>query len=354
MTQFDINQSGTTGLDTGVQDYTVPSESLDYADQETTYDFPNASEHIGFYKNVPELKSAIDQLAIWTCGKGFSTTPVFDVMLKSFSGWGEDTFDNIMRNMIVMKKVCGDSFAEVIRNDRGIPINLKPISPERMKVVCKGGRISRYEYSHGDGKPVVKFNREEILHLSNDRVGDEIHGTSSIDAVKWIIEARNEAMETYKKIMKRSLALGVLYVDTDDNDKLTAIKSKYKDAVNKGEVLVLPEGVAKLEDSKVSVQDFISWIQYLENFFYQAIKIPRQIVNSEGTEASSKVGFLTFEPVYCAEARTLEQDLLKQLGITIVFNKPPSLMDNVQSDEEKNTGQTGIQPKEAGVNLEPE
>jgi hypothetical protein len=195
-----------------------------------------------------------------------------------------------------------------------------------------------------------------MLYLSNDRIADEIHGVSVIEACKWVIEARNEAMDTYRKILKRSLALGILYIDSDDLTKINSIMTQYKEAINKGEVLVLPKDVAEIKDAPLSVKDFLSWISYLENFFYQAVGIPKIILggSQEFTEASSKIGYLTFEQVYMSEQRKLEQDLWKQLGIKITFERPVSLKDELIESEAANTGQTGIQPKEAGVNLQRE
>ena len=104
---------------------------------------------------------------------------------------------------------------------------------------------------------------------------------------------------------------------------------------------------AQLEDSKVSPKDRLSWIQYLENFFYQIVKIPRAIVNSaDYSEAASKVGYMTFEPIYTREQTLLEADIWSKLGLRIKFNRPPSLHGVVAEDEEKNVGQTGFQASE--------
>ena len=89
-------------------------------------------------------------------------------------------------------------------------------------------------------------------------------------------------------------------------------------------------------------------IRYLENFFYQAVGIPKIILGGaqEYTEASSKVGYLTFEQVYMAEQRLLEQDLWAQLAIRLEFERPTSLKEEVVTSEAANTGQVGFQPNE--------
>jgi hypothetical protein len=113
-------------------------------------------------------------------------------------------------------------------------------------------------------------------------------------------------------------------------------------------MLVLPMKTADIKDSAVSVKDFLSWISYLENFFYQAVGIPKIILggSQEFTEASSKVGYLTFEQVYMSEQRKLEQDLWNQIGIFVKFERPISLKDEMAQSEAKNTGQVGFQPND--------
>jgi len=163
-------------------------------------------------------------------------------------------------------------------------------------------------------------------------------------------------MDTERKLRRRQLALGILYVDTENKTKRDALIKQYQDAIDKGDMLVLPDKTARIEDTGVRPQSHIDWINYLENFFYQAVGIPKIILggSQEFTEASSKVGYLTFEQVYMTEQRLLEQDLWNQLAIKIEFERPVSLKEPIQESEAANTGQVGFQPKEAGINMERE
>jgi len=356
MATLDINASTTTT--TTVEDYEVEGVSLDFAgdQRETFWDFTDVSTNYGYYFNIPELKSAIDTLAIWTVGKGYELEVTSDEpIIDKINGWGKDTFQSIMENLIVTKKIIGDSFAEIIRNDKGTLVNLKPISPERVRLVLnRQGILKRYDIQKKNGK-YIQFETSDILHLCNERVADQIHGTSVVDATKWVIDARNEALADERMIKHRELALGVLYVDTDNITKRNKIMEQYSKAVKNGEVLVLPKDTAELKDTGISPKDRLAWIQYLENFFYQAVRVPRVIATSEGfTEAGGKVGYLTFEPIYTKEQRTLELDIWNQLAIKIKFNRPASLGGTVQEDEAKNTGQLGFQPKDTKATVERE
>lgn len=358
MGKYDTASTTTTDFDNNVTDYSVDSVSLDEAtSNETIVDFSEFEQNIGYYKSIPQLKSSIDQLALWTIGMGWKTASVEDeVKLSRITGWGQDSFDSIMRDLLVLKKVNGDSFAEVIRSEKGNLINLKKLSPSRMRIIVDSkGIIVRYEQKLID-KSIRKLKKSQILHLCNDRIGGEIHGTSAIEACKWVIDAHKEAMVAKRMVINRSKALGIAYYETDNTGKISYINGQIEDAVKNGEMLGLPKDMVEIKEYPTkNLGDILQWIQYLENFFYQIIKVPRVIATSEGlTEAGSKTGYMTFEPVYTSEQRLLEQDIWNQLGIRIKFTKPPSLRDNMQEDEEKNTGQTSIQPKEAGINMERE
>lgn len=350
----ELNISKTAVLERGIEDYSVSSQALDTASSdETTWDFPNAQKNIGYYKSIPELKKAIDALADWTTGRGYSTDAGTKADLDHIQGNGKDTFQSVIWNLQVMKKVIGDAFAEIITKDN-ILLNLKPISAERMRAVYgKNGLLKRYEYKQLNGDP-VKFKPEEILHLVNDRVGDEIHGVSVVDACQWVIDARNEAMTDYRKVLHRNvIPVRIIEIDTEETTKRDKLMAEYKEAIQKGEVLVIPKGTVSFGEDTVTIENPIVWIQYLENFFYMAVGIPRVILGGTDTytEASSKMATMNFDQVWESEQAELEQDLWNQLGIKISFERPASLIDTMQSSEAKNTGQQqATQPNDFQIN----
>ena len=255
-----------------------------------------------------------------------------------------------MWNHEVVKLIVGDAFLEVIMHD-GILINLINISPERVRVAVKGSRIQHYEI--WDGGKWKKKERKEILHSMNKRVGDQIHGTSQIDATQWVIDARNEALQTNRMIEKRGRALGIVYYKTTNEGKIEFANKQIEKAVENGQMLGLPEDTAKIEPfiSK-SLSERMDWIRYLENFFYQTFGVPRSIATSDGTtEVGGINGHLIFEPIYAKEQTDLEGDLWGQTATQITFNRPPSLAPQARENAEKNTGQTTIQPAEVGPQL---
>ena len=89
---------------------------------------------VGYYKSIPELQAVIDKVALWTVGKGFKTDDKTKERLSKIRGAGKDTFDDILENAVRVRRICGDFFAEIIKNKRGEIVNLKPLNPQSMQI----------------------------------------------------------------------------------------------------------------------------------------------------------------------------------------------------------------------------
>ena len=353
---FDQSLATTTDFTNQVPDFIVDSRALDVvnATGETFVYFDQAQQNFGYYFKIPEIYSAANALATWTVGKGWEGETRTKLILDKVMGMGKDTFDSIMWNHEVTKLIVGDAFIEMKR-DEGTVINMIPISPERVKVVFgKDGLLKEYEVWNGSKwKPIKK---ENMLHSQNKRIGDQTHGTSQIDASKDVIDARNEAFKDERTIKHRDKALGIASYKTNNSGKISFVNTQIEKSVKNGEMLGIPEDtVTILPYPSRSSEDRQSWIQYLENFFYQVFGVPRSIATSDGTsEVGGKMGHVIFEPIYTKEQVDLEGDLWNQQAIKIKFNRPPSLGGLVQEEEAKNTGQTAIQPNDVTANLERE
>src|SRR3990167_9807417 len=109
-TQADVSVSAT---------YKVPAVSLDSPSdlQETTWINTKWSTWLGYYKQIPELNAAIDAIAAWSIGKGYIADPETTLILDMITGWGKDTFNSIMSNMIRIYHIGGDAYAEIIRDE---------------------------------------------------------------------------------------------------------------------------------------------------------------------------------------------------------------------------------------------
>ena len=318
-----------------------------YGDKEKEWTNYNADKYYGFYYNVGEFRAAINAFATWVIGQGYETDNRTKVMLDNITGWGEDTFQSIIWNMINVKKFSSDSYAEIMRNDKGTIINLKPLDPKRMKhILNPKGAIIRYEYVQGNGK-TEKFRTQDILHFCNDRILDEPHGTAVTSAVEWVCEALKEAYRDWKRIMHKSSLL-IFYVDEQDTARLTTLKTEMATGIKNGDVMILTckPTEARLEPAPAPpAQAWMLYINNLEDKFYKQLGVPKVVLGgtAENTEASAKVGVISYEPIWTREITELEKDLWNQLAVKIKVNKQPSLMENMQADEAKNTGQTKLE-----------
>jgi hypothetical protein len=361
MPQTDIGQTNTTSLKTAQPDWSVDAETLDgVQDQkETEYQIPDWSTKFGYYKNIPELQAAIDAKATWTVGKGIKAEAEELFIIKLITGNGTDTFNTILENMIRTYHIAGDAYAEIIKNKRDMVVNLKPLDPSTVKIVAnKEGRVIRYEQTTKGGKKhaTKKFQPEEIFHLSRNRVGDEIHGQSMIDAVESIIQMRNEAMADFKTVLHRNVAPVVIWhLDTDDTTKINAFKAKVEDSRKDVENIFIPKGAVVPEVMSVApnaTMNPLPWIENLNNYFFQATGVPDIILGGSKalTEASSKIAYLAFQQTIEEEQLYIEEQVLSQLNLLITLEFPASLENELLSDKAKD-GPMNVQPNEttAGV-----
>lgn len=360
MAELNISAATTTNFTGAVPDFIVAAKALDAAtpnQEETYYYFENATKYYGYYLTIPEIFSAANAMATWAFGAGWSADdPQLKQELLHVKGMGKDTFSKIIWNLEVVKLVVGDAFAEVKR-DKGTNkiLNMIPISPERVRLVFdENGMLKRFDiWNSKEWRPIKK---ENMLHICNKRLADQLHGTSQIEASKFIIDARNEALSDERIIKHRDKALGIAYYETDKAGKISYANSQIEKGVKNGEMVGLPKGTVEIMPyPSRSSEDRTGWISYLENFFYQVFGVPRSIATSDGTsEVGGKMGNVNFEPTYAKERMDMEEDLWQQQAIQIKFEKQASLGGLVTSDMQKNTGMTQIQPNDVSATMQRE
>lgn len=359
MPDTDIGNADYGDFKNTITDYSVTATMTDGAgDQdETFWDNVNWTTYLGYYKVIPELAAAIDAKATWTIGKGFKSNEVTEMALSRIKGWGKDSFNTIMENMVRTYHIGGDAFAEVIRDEKGQLINLKPLDPGIMRIVVnKRGVLKRYEQiSKIKGNKNKRFKPEEMFHLARNRVADEIHGESMIRAVEEVIKMRQEAMADYKKLMHRNIfPVKIFHLDTDDTTKIADFKAKADLAHTQGENMYIPKGAVEVENSSVAPNATLNplpWIQLLNTYFFQATGVPQIIVGGsvEITEASAKIAYLAFEQVIEEEQLFIEEQFLAQLNLEIDLEFPATLQQELLSDQSKSETMQAATPEDTAV-----
>ena len=308
----------------------------------------------GYKKNIPEIDATINAKSTWTIGKGVNADEVTTMLLDTIKGWGADTFNTILENMIRTYYIGGDSYAEIIRDDEGNLINLKTLNPGQTSIgTNRKGVIVKYKVSTKDSKDgeEVEFEPEEIFHLARNRVADQIHGCSVIDPIENIILARNEAISDYKIVMHRNVYPRMIFhLDTDDETEIAAFKVKMDNTYKKNENFYVPKDVVVPELMAVAPNatlDPKAWIDQQGDFFYEAVGVPQIILGGSGefTEASAKIAYLAFQQNIEEEQLFIEEQVLSQLNLVIELEFPASLENELLSDKAKDGGEQ-TQPNE--------
>lgn len=355
MGELDFTKATASNMTDNVDDYSIDSQETDgiSAQEETKWTNSNWSQQWGYFNQIAELKSAIQMKAIWVCGKGWEADPKTKVILDHVSGWGKDTFDDILFNMEVIKRVGGDAYAEIIRADDGTLINLKPLDPATMNIVVNNqGVIKRYEQTSKIKGSLVEFKPEEIFHLSNNRLADQIHGISDIDSLSGTILAEAENADDMRKIYHRCAKPMIMFkLGTDNQAKIDAFVAKMDAATNKGENIYIPDDKNAVSFDVVQVDvaaSVMQWRNDLRNKFYRAIGLPQVIFGQgQATESGGKIEYLAHEQVFAKDQRYLELQIWNQLNLKIKLNPPTTLLDNLREDERlDNNQQLGFMPSD--------
>jgi len=353
MPQFKIEKATSSDMENYVENVEVQPLSLDSAgdQKETTYQSTNWTKYWGYFNAIPDLKSAILMKAIWNVGKGYTADTETQVLLEGIKGWGKSTFDDILFNMEIIKRVNGDSFAEIVRDPKTKTIiNLKPLDPSTIKIVVDDlGIIKRYEQtSKIKGEKPIKFQPEEIFHLSNNQLASQIHGISDIESLQATIDAENTTFTDTNQIMHRQARPLVMFkIGTDDQTKINAFIKKMDTALNKGEAIYIPDDENSVSFEVVQINPsamILAWREDIRNKFYRTIGLPQIVPGSSGgsTESESKVIYMAFENIVKKDQRYLEQQIWAQLYLKIKLVPPTSLMQDLQQDTAKD-GTSGFQ-----------
>ena len=148
MPETNITSTEIGDMTNTVTDFSVAPVETEAANDQPETEYMNTlwSQQYGYYKTIPELRAVIDAKARWTVGKGFISNEITEMLLMSIKGFGKDTFNTILENMVRVMNIGGDAFAEIIRDEDDVLVNLKPIDPGTMKIIVnRKGLVKRYE-----------------------------------------------------------------------------------------------------------------------------------------------------------------------------------------------------------------
>lgn len=330
-----------------ITETTVDSKALDSPEaEETIYNNENFNKYYGYYMNNADLRAAVQLKAVWNVGAGIEAEPEIDIEIEAIRGTGKETFNDILYNLEITRKINGDSYAEIIRKGERV-VNLKPLNPSRVSVVYESnGLIKEYRVDNGKGKK-EKFKPEDIFHLTNNKVGDNIHGTSDIESQERTLIADYESFEDIKRLMHTQVKPLIIWkLKTDNATKIAAFKAKIEEARKYGDDTFIPDDDDTVSHEIIQVNPsntVFQWRDEIRNRFYRNIQLPQIVPGGSGgsTESESKTIYLTFERIVKNEQRYLEGQIKNQLGWQVRLIPPVSMAPNLQTDTMKDGGLYG-------------
>lgn len=341
-TNLDISNAIKSDMTSIVQDVTIPSKDTDGpSNKETRWDNSEWPKWFGYYSANAVLKAAIDKRAEWEVGSGWIADSHVTSKLDNITGTGFDTFDTIMDNMARVCAINGDSYSEIIRDDRRL-INLKPLNPARCSnVVNEKGILTHYEYRQANGK-VREIKPKNMLHFCNKRIADQIHGTSDIAALVRYLLADAESFKDSQTLQHRHVNPRFMWkLNTDRPAKIAAFQDMKDRAVNKGEDLIIPQGAVEWDLVAVphnATLNPIPWRESIRDTLFQVVGIPQIMLGGSGgsfSEAQSKIAYLAYEQSVKAKQTYYQQQVWNKLQMRVTFLFPTSMKNELLSDEKK-------------------
>lgn len=345
MPLYDFSAAQTSNMSNTVKDYEVSPLQTDSAtgQKETEFMIKKADLYWGYFNTHADLKSAIIMKAVWVVGKGYTAEPRVQVVLDRIRGNGKETFNDILFNIEICKRVYGNAFLEIITNDKGTFINLKVLDPRSMKVIVnEAGRIKRYEQVNkiANNKVTQKFRPEDILHITHNKLVDQPLGISDIESLEPTLKAEEESFNDVRTVMHRQARPFIIFkIKSDDTSKVDALIDKIDRGVNKGENIYVPDDENILSWEVVQInpsQVIMEWRTDVRNKFYRVLGLPLILFGNAGsTESGGKIEYLAHEQVFARDQKSLELQFYNQTALLFKLVPPVTLLENLQRDEGK-------------------
>jgi len=336
----DISSTDVSDLAQSTKVQTTSAEDVDRPDVTQFHQSTTWKDHNAYYKKHSSVKAVINKLGMWSVGKGYQAKKGVSDTLDKVRGSGKDTFDEVINNVVRGRHLDGDSYAEIIGGKGQSLLNLKPLNPGTMKVYyTDAGMIAYYAQVNLDGSEEI-FDKEEIFHLSLNRIADETHGEGDIATLMNYLDKIKQIDEDMSVMFHRFIVPMVIWrINTDKASEVARFNTDQKNAFDKGQNLVIPNKAAEwdlMEPGKNGV-DPLQWRQTWVEEVTKGGGVPALIMAIEAgtTEASSKMVYLAWQQVIEAEQMYLEKQIKQQLGLEVKFEFPASIAENLDDDQRK-------------------
>ena len=310
--------------------------TFDNIETDTNSYIPDWTKWHGIYRTIAEARSTIDIWSFWVVGDKLIMDDKTRKITDRIKGNGKDTIRIILRNQKRVAKICGDSFAEQIRDKANRLINLKPLNPGRIRTQANGfGIITKYEQvSTTDEKAKVlrTWEPEEIFHISNDRIADEIHGIPELEKTYKIMKWKHQSMGDIATVFHRYVQPVLeIYAKTDDPVELATLQALYDKSSKFMENRIIPAGVVdkveRISIPQYSTLDPLPWQKFLRSYYTESSNVP-DLVRGKSDEvslAAGKLNYVGYRFKIIMEQSEYSEEIKSQLGLDISFPPPPEI-----------------------------
>ena len=348
MALSDPTQIRTSDLNTQTTSYTAGEEpwnkNLDgytfstLGTESVTYQCDWDKWH-GIYRKIPELRSTIDTECKWIIGKELIMDKNTQSITKRINGKGKETFRKILLNIKRVSKICGDAYAWAPRDKANRLINLKILDSGSIEIQAnKFGIIEKYVQLADKGQASIigkpkrileTFDPDEIFHISNESICDEIHGIPEPEKMLDIIKMRHQAMSDNTLILHRYGKPTFFYeANTDDETELESIKDTIDQAIKNFENVIVPKDtltkIEKVSSTQAGTLDPMPWLSFLRSYFTESSGVPDLMrgKSDEVSLAAGKLNVVAYKEKIIFEQIEFSEEIEKQLGLKIKFERP--------------------------------
>src|SRR3990167_7031458 len=278
----------------------------------------------GIYRKIPELRYTIDTECKWIIGKELIMDKNTQSITKRINGKGKETFRKILLNIKRVSKICGDAYAWAPRDKANRLINLKILDSGSIEIQAnKFGIIEKYVQLADKGQASIigkpkrileTFDPDEIFHISNESICDEIHGIPEPETIKDTID---QAIKNFEN--------GIVPKDT-----LTKIE--------------------KVSSTQAGTLDPMPWLSFLRSYFTESSGVPDLMrgKSDEVSLAAGKLNVVAYKEKIIFEQIEFSEEIEKQLGLKIKFERPIEIDIEIARTEEDMDNKTKAKKEKGG------
>lgn len=187
---------------------------------------------INFYKKNTSTRGGMQKLEYGEGGAGARALMDLFSRPNPRQGWGA-----FVESVWGFRRISGNSYIEEISPEtgprRGMPLELWPARPDRMKVIGDGGvngLISGYEYRIGGSDPIT-FATHEILHWKYFDPLDDFYGLSPIAVASRSVDQSNESAKWNFALLRNGASpSGIFSVPHDLGDDFEEYRDELIDS----------------------------------------------------------------------------------------------------------------------------